>query len=57
MKKVRELVVRKRFWKEGFLLLGCVFYLTIIVLTFLTEVSFVQRYKVIFGVALLIRSK
>lgn len=48
MKKVRELVVRKRFWKEAFLLLGCVFYLTIIVLTFLTEVSFVQTYKVYF---------
>lgn len=56
MKKVRELVVRKRFWKEAFLLPGCVFYLTTIVLTFLTEVPFVQKYKVVLFVALLIIS-
>ncbi|MBO1001813.1 macro domain-containing protein [Pseudogracilibacillus auburnensis] len=55
MKKVRELVVSKRFWKEAFLLPGCLFSLATIVLTFLDGVGFVREHKVtLFVIVLLV---
>ncbi|MEI3612432.1 hypothetical protein [Pseudogracilibacillus sp. SO30301A] len=46
MKKMRGIVVCKQFWKDVFLLPGCLFSFSTVALTFLTEVSFVQYYKV-----------
>lgn len=56
MKKVRELVSCKYFWKEAFLLPGCLFSLSSIAVTFMEEVQFVQRYKIVVFIVLLIIS-
>lgn len=56
MKKVRELVSNKRFWKEALLFPGCLFSLTTFALTFLGEVWFVQKHKLLLFAIILIVS-